>query len=76
MISAKIQELTMFDFEVKMRKNMTEFMGPAIDRMTHVSESQAEVARASENMQQRLADLEDAVYNQGTGNNAFEEIRS
>ena len=66
----------MFDFEVKMRKNMTEFMGPSIEKMTHVSESQAEVVRSSENMQKRLAELEDAVYNLGTGHNAFEEIRA
>ena len=64
----------MFDFEVRMRKTMTDFMGPAIERMTHVSESMTEVAKASENMQQRLADLEDAVYNQGRGD-IFQELR-
>lgn len=41
----------MFDFEVRMRKTMTEFMGPAIERMTHVSESMAEVSKVSENIQ-------------------------
>jgi len=64
----------MFDFEVRMRKTMTEFMGPSIERMTHVSKSMAEVAKASESMQQRLADLEDAVYNQGKGD-IFQELR-
>lgn len=34
----------------------------------------AEVAKASESMQQRLAYLEDAVYNQGKGD-IFQELR-
>lgn len=71
----KVNELTMFDFEVKMRKAVSDFVAPSIERMTRVAESQQASAKATEQLLVRMAELEDAVYNQGRAHSIFEDIK-
>lgn len=65
----------MFDFEVKIRKTMTDFLSPSIERMAKTSEGQVKLIKDSESMLKRLAELEEAVYNQGKANPIFDDIK-
>jgi hypothetical protein len=53
----------MFDFEVKMRKTMTEFLAPSIDRMSKSQEAYQKLLKDHEKAMLRITSLEEAVYN-------------
>ncbi len=58
-----------------MRKAVTDFLAPSIERMTRVTESQQATAKQTEQLAGRVTELEEAVYNQGRANSIFEDIK-
>jgi hypothetical protein len=65
----------MFDFELKMRKTISEILAPSVDRMAKSQEAYARLFKGHEMAMEKITDLEEAVYNQGRSNAIFDDIR-
>lgn len=67
-----IKEVTLYDFEVRMRKLIGDLLGPPIDKMTREKETYINLIRTSEDLVKRMATIEEAVYNQGRADPIFD----
>ena len=59
----KVNEVTMYDFEIKMRKMITNLLNPSIEKMSKDRETQANMIKTQADLMTRLDNIEEAVYN-------------
>jgi hemerythrin-like domain-containing protein len=67
-----IKEVTMYDFEMRMRKLISDLLQPSIEKMTREKEAGAHLVRTAEDLVKRMSNLEEAVYNQGRADPIFD----
>jgi hypothetical protein len=58
-----IKEVQIYDFEMRMRKMITELLAPSLEKMTRDKENSANLVKTSGELVNRMATLEEAVYN-------------
>ena len=63
MILVMIKEVQIYDFEMRMRKMVTDLLAPSLEKMTRDKENSANLVKTSGELVNRMATLEEAVYN-------------
>jgi hypothetical protein len=58
-----IKEVSMYDFEMRMRKLISDLLQPSIEKMAKEKEAGATLVRTAEDLVKRMSQLEEAVYN-------------
>jgi hypothetical protein len=58
-----IKEVSVFEFEMRMRKLISDLLQPSIEKMARDKEAGATVVRTAEDLVKRMSAIEEAVYN-------------
>ena len=71
-IVAMIKEVSMYDFEIRMRKLISDILQPSIEKMAREKDAGATLVRTAEDLVKRMSQIEEAVYNQGRADPIFD----
>ena len=53
----------MYDFEIRMRKLISDILQPSIEKMAREKDAGATLVRTAEDLVKRMSQIEEAVYN-------------
>jgi cystathionine beta-lyase/cystathionine gamma-synthase len=67
-----IKEVSMYDFEIRMRKLISDILQPSIEKMAREKDAGATLVRTAEDLVKRMSKIEEAVYNQGRADPIFD----
>ena len=70
-IERYVSDIQMYDFEVRMRKLVSDFLQPSFDKMAKHTDTNCNMQKIQGELIVKIAALEEAVYNQGRADPVF-----
>ena len=61
--AAKVSEISMHEFEIRMRKTIQDLIAPSIERLARDRDAVQVITKTSESLVKRMSSLEESVYN-------------